>query len=126
MKKMHTTTVGNSLTQMSAMNEEELDKLIVEIYDYAGKIKGILNGVEDIILSTESYFDCEIGNNVRNKFKLLSARFAGVSDNIISYAEDLVQVKTEYYKISNDLTTMLNKGTDAVQSKEISTYHEQR
>ena len=42
-------TVGNSLMSMSAINEESLDKLVVEIYDYASKIKSILDSVEDIV-----------------------------------------------------------------------------
>lgn len=119
-------TVGSSLTKMSAINEDALDKLVVEIYDYASKIKSILGNMEDLVLGTETYFDCEVGINARNKFKLLSSRFAVIPDNIVSYAEDLVQVKTSYYKISDDLTAMANNSKSNLQSKEISSYQERR
>ena len=119
-------TVGNSLMSMSAINEESLDKLVVEIYDYASKIKSILDSAEDVILGTEPYFDCEIGETTRNKFKMLSSKFAAVSDNIISYAEDLVQVKTSYYKISDDLSDIANTSKANLSSKEIKSYQEMR
>lgn len=119
-------TVGNSLTAMSAINEETLDKLVVEIYDYASKIKSILDCAEDVVLGTETYFDCEIGETTRNKFKMLSSKFPAVSDNIISYAEDLVQVKTSYYKISDDLSDIADTSKANLMSKEISAYQEMR
>ena len=119
-------TVGNSLMSMSAINEESLDKLVVEIYDYASKIKSILDSMEDVVLGTESYFDCEIGENTRNKFKMLSSKFAAVSDNIISYAEDLVQVKTSYYKISDDLSGIADTSRGKISSEDIRSYQEKR
>lgn len=119
-------TVSSSLTTISAINEEALDKLVVEIYDYAGKIKSILDSVEDIILGTEPYFNCEIGETTRNKFKMLSSKFTAVSDNVISYAEDLVQVKTSYYKISDDLSQIANISKKEVLSNKITTYQEKR
>ena len=116
-----------STTDYSGFTEQSLDKLIVEVYDYASNIKSILNKIEEIMVDSSSCFDCEVAVEVRNKFKAISERFYLVSDNIISYAEDLVQVKSAFYKISSHLSdTTENARREFLQNNISETYREKR
>lgn len=116
-----------SATDYSGFTEQSLDKLVVEVYDYASNVKSILNKIEEIMTDSSSYFDCDVAVEVRNKFKVISERFYLVSDNIISYAEDLVQVKSAFYKISNQLSdTAENARQEFLRNNISETYHEKR
>ena len=110
----------------SSMTLATIDSIInKQNIDYDDIMNKFLNWYQNAeYTATDMIFD--IGDTTRNKFKMLSSKFAAVSDNIISYAEDLVQVKTSYYKISDDLSDIANTSKANLSSKEIKSYQEMR
>ena len=87
---MNANTVG--------INEQKIDKLVLDINNYAERINNVLNNMEDLVNSTNSFFLEEVGNEFRNNFKQLSSNFPTVKTNILSYSQDLIKVKLNYQK----------------------------
>ncbi len=108
------------------INEEKLDKLVIEIYDYADKIKLLLNEVDDLATSTNNFFICDSGTDFRNKFNSLKTNFSIVNGSIISYAEDLVNAKINFQKIDSDLSIKTKEEAKKVIDSSIGQYQEKR
>ncbi len=115
-----------SSTNSKGVNEEKLDKLVIEIYDYADKIKLILNEVDDLVASTNNFFICDSGTDFRNKFNTLKTNFSIVNGNIISYAEDLVNAKISFQKIDSDMSIKTREEAKKVIDTSIGQYQEKR
>lgn len=115
-----------SNSNSKGVNEEKLDKLVIEIYDYADKIKSILNEVDDLVTSTNNFFICDSGTEFRNKFNTLKTNFSNVNGNIISYAEDLVNAKISFQKIDSDLSIKTREEAKRVIDASIGQYQEKR
>lgn len=108
------------------INEEKLDKLVIEIYDYADKIKLLLNEVDDLVAETNNFYICDNGNDFRNKFNTLKTNFTIVNGNIISYAEDLVNAKISFQKIDSDMSIKTREEAKKVIDTSIGQYQEKR
>ena len=78
------------------IKEEELKKLILELYDYRDKASEILNTAMDLAEASNEYYDSEDGEEFRNKFHTLSANFDVIISMIKSYSEKLESILSEY------------------------------
>ena len=77
-------------------NEEKMNKLIIEIFDYANKVNKIFNQANELIENTKTFYDCESGNKFREKYMTLSDNYKIINQNILSYAKELTTVKKKY------------------------------
>lgn len=96
------------------INEQAINKLIMDIYDCADRINIILNSIDDIVAGTSSYFVNESANNFRRKFEQLKLNFPTVNYNIKSYAEDLTKLKNSYSNIIDDAKHIVKKNIDLI------------
>lgn len=101
------------------MNEQMIDKMILDIYDYADRINSIFNSIEDIIVGSSNYFVDDVANDFRYKFEQLKLNFPIVNYNIKSYADDLVKVKRSFSTATSDLTNIVKKKTNEVSIDDI-------
>ena len=108
------------------INEIALDKVIVDIYDYCDKLRFILSQINDLVAGTSDYYKCSEADAFRRKYEIFSRNFPTLLDSVISYAEDLVGVKTNYTRINEDITTLVKTGTTNVIDTKVSEYHENR
>lgn len=83
-------------SRIIGINEPNLKKLILEIYEYRDKISKVLNTAESLIYDTANYYKSEDGDELRKKFDLFSSNFDVFLKNIQSYGEDLEQVIYNY------------------------------
>ncbi len=94
-----------------------IDKLMSDIMDYADKSNKILNQISDLVSETENYFCCESGDKFRDQFNMLSIASATINKNILSYNEDLMNVKINYQNRTEVGTEILNSGNKSVNSR---------
>lgn len=85
----------------------KIDKVILEINDYAEKISNILTNIDDLVDKNIVYFNCsskekfiKIHNENRSNFQI-------VVKNILSYADDLTKLKNNYNIISDNIALLL-------------------
>ena len=95
------------------VNVDGIDKLILDIYNYAEKINKTLNQITNVVEQTKSFYDCDIANDYRNKFNNFKTNFNIINKNIQSYAEDLIKLKNKYrdvdMNITNDVLNAIRK-----------------
>lgn len=80
----------------NAISDEGIDKVMLDIIEYATEMNRILNSISDLIVDTEEFFDCESGDEFRKKFDELKNDFPMMNANILSYNTDLLSVKADY------------------------------
>lgn len=80
--------------------KKEMERLILEIYDYRDKMSEILNTAESLVYNTKNYYASEDGEKLREKFNEFSSNFSVVLGRIKQYGKDLEDVLTIYKKNS--------------------------
>ena len=104
---------------MAAINESEINKLIVEIIDYSSKIKTILNRVNDLVSETKSYYNCSSGSLLRSKYALFNDNYRIIVKNISSYSKDLNSLKRKFSSSLEDLSVQVKRDANN-QASEVS------
>ena len=79
----------------NGISMEGMDKLMSDILDYADRSNKVLNQIADLVDSTSTYFICESGDKFRDQFSMLKVGNPIINKNILSYNEDLMNVKKE-------------------------------
>ncbi len=113
-----------SSTKIRGIDEPKLDKLIIDIYDYADRIKRLLNEVDDLVLETSNFYYCNEADEFRKKFEVLKSSFPSVNRNIISYAEDLISAKLKFNNIDRDLSDKTNLAKQVISNSTVERYVE--
>lgn len=91
------------------INLDSIDKLILDIYNYAEKVSKTLNEISDVVDNTKKNYCCDEADSYRKKFNDFKTNFKVVNNNLISYAEDLIKLKNRYQNMSDDMTQSINK-----------------
>ena len=99
------------------INIDSVDKLILDIYNYAEKINKTLNQISEVVDETKNFYDCEVADNYRNKFNHFKANFNIINKNIISYSDDLIKLKNRYQTVNNDIGQTIKKATIDMEGK---------
>lgn len=99
------------------INVDSVDKLILDIYNYAEKINKTLNQISDIMDQTRNNCMLDEINVLVNKFESFKANFPVVNKNLISYANDLIILKNKYQNIDMDLTQKVKMAITKVDNK---------
>lgn len=86
------------------VNIDGIDKLILDIYNYAEKINNTLTQISNVVEDTKNNYNSNNSIEFINKFKNLEDCFSVVNANIISYADDLIKLKNKYQILDEDLT----------------------
>lgn len=98
------------------INIDSVDKLILDIYNYAERVNKTLNQISNVVDQTKSFYVCDAADNYRNKFNSFRTNFSIVNKNLISYAEDLIKLKNRYQNISDDMTQIVRKQIANIES----------
>lgn len=91
------------------INLDSIDKLILDIYNYAERANKTLNQIADVVDQTKTFYNCDEADNYRNKFNSFRTNFKVVNKNLVSYAEDLIKIKNRYQNVSDEMTQTINK-----------------
>ena len=91
------------------INLDSIDKLILDIYNYAERVNKTLNQISDVVDQTKNFYAWESADNYRNKFNSFRTNFKVVNKNLISYAEDLIKLKNRYQNMSDEMTQTIKK-----------------
>ena len=76
------------------INLDSIDKLILDIYNYAERVNKTLNQISDVVDQTKNFYACESADNYRNKFNSPKVNWLNLSvglaiKKVISYLESL-------------------------------------
>lgn len=105
------------LDEYNGVSNEGIDKLMLDVIDYADKMNKVLNQIADLINDTEVYFSCESGDKFRDQFNMLKVSNPIINKNILSYNDDYMNVKKNYQERANKSVEILNAGEQDVASR---------
>ena len=107
------------INPINGINEALIDKLIIEIYDYADKINSTLTCIDELVQNTNIYFDCESADLFRNNFNNVKANFKIVNKNILDYSNDYVKIKNNYNHRRITIIKNFNQYKEEAEAKNI-------
>lgn len=102
------------MNQASGINEERLDSLVLDIYDYAEKVNQILNSIDEIIVKSSGYFKCESADKIRIHYQELEGSGITLKQNILNCANDLVKAKYRYQELNDDIKIIALQGINKI------------
>lgn len=99
--------------EVVGVNEAGIDALILEINECLEKINIHYHNIYDLVEKSTQYFDCDCGKKFRDYFTKLDANYDIIKNNILSYTNDLINVKTKYKSfVENQVATINQKSID--------------
>jgi len=101
----------------AGINIDSVDKLILDIYNYAERINKTLNQITDVVDKTKTIYNCDAANNYRNKFESFRVNFNIVDKNIKSYADDLIKLKNRYQNIGDKAVETIKRATNVIENR---------
>lgn len=101
-------------TTVNGISNEGIDKVMLDLLDYADKSNKTLNQIDDLIDETKNYFACESGEIFREQFEMLKTGFRTIHTNLISYHNDLMRVKQNYQLRQETGVEILRAGEKSV------------
>lgn len=98
--------------QVSGISESGLDKIVLEVIESADRINKILNQLQLLVDETNSYFLSNSGSIFRKKMAEQASYYQTMSQNILSYASDFVNLKTLYRNRTTELIDVLQSSSN--------------
>lgn len=101
----------------SAINEEDLDNFILSIMDTADEILNIFEKIDNEIFRLSEYLKSEALKNILNEYNEIKSNYAIIRDNILTYSDDLIDVKNNMKNGIKDITLKINIFTKELQDE---------
>ena len=105
-----------ALKDISGINEDAIDKLVLDIFGYVERINQTLKNIDSLVNETSQFYVGESGNKFRNRFNELRANFPIVNQNLLSYTDDLIKVKSGLKNFSSELSIEITDGISNVEA----------
>ena len=90
--------------QVAGINESGLDRIALETIESADRINKIFNQLQILVDETSSYFSSISGEMFRQKMAEQATYYQTMNQNILSYANDFVNLKSFYKAKAVEMT----------------------
>ena len=97
------------------INEDKINSLVLDIYDYIEKINAILSNIDNEMEKTSTCFKFKTGDSLRKKYSDLRANYSIINKNLMGYTEKLIKVKSKTNEFSKDLKTQIVSEANNIQ-----------
>ena len=97
------------MNNIVGINDSNIDKMILNIYDYAEKIAKTLDQISVIVDDTKNFYKSEEADLFRREFNAFSENFETIRKNLSAYATDLLAVKIRYKNMDLNSVNILKK-----------------
>ena len=89
-------------TQTSGINETSVTNTVQKIQDLVDKLKQRFEQLNDTFDLVAPYMESNSGDEVKRKYTLIKSNYDVATRNLLSYAEDLERVKSNYRNFDNN------------------------
>lgn len=100
------------MNNISGINEESLDKLVLNFYNYIETIDKNFDNISDVIEKLESSYNSDCINELLKKMSNSQNLFKQVNNKLFNYVNELSDIKLKYQDISDNITTIIRKKED--------------
>ncbi len=99
---------------VAGISVENLDKLMLDIINYAEKSRHITNDIEALVRESAEYFDTEEADLFRDRYERLLPEIDTINRNILIFKDDLLKLKSNYNAITNGGVDLVNEAQKQV------------
>ena len=104
------------LEDLISINEEGIDRLVLDLSDHFERINSILNEINDLIYDSKNYFKCSANDVLLKQYSEMKVNIDNFKANVASYSTDLIKVKNKFRQNSSDLSATIRQQTTKIQS----------
>lgn len=90
------------------IKQPDFDNLVLELNDLVDKIEMILRDVEMKVYNSQEYFKGDVADELRLKFKTYSKQIDVMSNNLLTYSNDLLKLKQSLKDNDKNILNSLN------------------
>ena len=102
---------------IAGIKEDELNSLALEILDYSDKISEIFNKFDTKVEMLSEYYKTSAYKEFVYKYNLFRKNYTLVTNNIISYSDDLIALVHKMRENENFLTNLFIDYTEEAKTK---------
>lgn len=103
------------MEDLISINEEGIDKLVLDLSDHFEKINNILNQINDLIYESKSYFNCSVNDQLIKQYSEMKLNIDNFKANISSYSIDLIKVKNRFRQNDSNLSVTIKQQITKIQ-----------
>ena len=107
---------GMNINNFGGINEENLDKLVIDFFNYTETIKKIFDNINEITDKLENHFQSECGLEFKLKIENLKLSFVLAQEKLAKYVEELSNVKLKFQDFSSDLSASIIKKSENLEN----------
>lgn len=104
------------MEDLISINEESMDRLVLNLCDYSERINNILNQINDLMNYSSNYFKGQQSNEIIKKYNNLQTSIVNIKYNISSYSSDLIKVKNKFRNTASNISRDVRRQTSNIQS----------
>ena len=97
---------------VGGINEQDLDDVILQLNNKIDSITETLNNVKMKFYDSKDYFKGDVADKFQAQFKAYSDQYELLKDNLNSYVNDLLNVKSMMGKIDESALKKLQEAVD--------------
>lgn len=101
----------------TGINTEAIEKLCLDVQDYASKIKNTLSQIDDVVQNATTSFSGDGYSEFRNKFLVLKESFPVIYENISSYIDEFNILRSNYENLDVELSNKLQISAENVMER---------
>ena len=98
---------GGFINNIVGINEDGINKLIIDIYNTLESIHKTFQGIDELIKRSNECFRLESGDKYRDKYNSLVVSIENMYKNIINYINILNNVKIKYININDNISNSI-------------------
>lgn len=102
------------IKNINGINEEELDKLIIDIYNRGESIHKCFDNINNYMENINDYVDSDVIDELKNKYNNYRINLKKVYDMVIKCADELNDVKYKYNDLNVEISDNLIKNKDNI------------
>ena len=109
-----------------AINEAEINKIMLEIIDCSNKVKSIFNSIDDQVEKLKANYSCSSATTLYKQYENFNDNYPIIVNNILSYNEDLTALKKKYITNFGDLSEKIRAKASKIEASNDGGYKERR
>lgn len=96
------------------IREDDLEQLIMDIVSYADKVSELFEKIDLEMEKLPESIKCDANMQIKEKYNSIKKNYDTIHDNIISYSDDLVNLKAHVTEGINQAQTLVESGTQEI------------
>ena len=103
-------------TNVTAINEEAIDKTVLDLTSYIERVKSTLIRADQTIDDTANFYNSADGKDLRRKYSIFRDNYSVLIENLNSYVEEIKAVKFNFKDMTEGLSREIVKNADNLSS----------